>query len=94
MENQIFLLTSKNQVDYILDHADQENIQHGFMYSFGAFNKPTKYLGIDNTTGDLWHEEFDSMQACVEWLTEQKNSEHEFLIVRYIDSEGINLMWS
>ena len=26
------------------------------------------YLGIDNTTGDVWTEDFDSLTKCVKWL--------------------------
>ena len=26
------------------------------------------FIGVDNTTGDAWTEEFDSLEECQEWL--------------------------
>lgn len=27
-----------------------------------------KYIGIDNSTGDAWTEEFDTLDECKQWL--------------------------
>lgn len=27
-----------------------------------------KYIGIDNSTGDAWVEEFDTLEDCKQWL--------------------------
>jgi len=27
-----------------------------------------KFIGIDNSTSDAWTEEFDTYEACTEWL--------------------------
>ena len=27
-----------------------------------------RYVGIDNSTGDAWTEEFKTLDACLEWL--------------------------
>lgn len=27
------------------------------------------YVGIDNTTGDAWTEDFPSLEMCLSWLT-------------------------
>jgi predicted transcriptional regulator of viral defense system len=29
------------------------------------------YVGIDNSTGDAWTEDFKSLSACKRWLTKQ-----------------------
>ena len=27
-----------------------------------------KFVGIDNSTGDAWTEDFDTKQECIDWL--------------------------
>lgn len=31
-------------------------------------NESGKYIGIDNSTGDAWVEEFETLQECIRWL--------------------------
>lgn len=40
---------------------------------FGLFleHDGEKYIGIDNSAGDAWVEEFDTAQKCLEWLLEE-----------------------
>ncbi len=33
-----------------------------------------KYVGIDNTTGEAWTEEFDTKQECFDWLNGKEHS--------------------
>lgn len=35
---------------------------------FWTFGRNGKYVGIDNSTGDAWTEEFDTLDKCVRWL--------------------------
>ena len=32
------------------------------------------FVGIDNSTGDAWTEEFDQLKDCIEWLNGEKSS--------------------
>ena len=35
----------------------------------------SKYIGIDNTTGEAWTEEFDTKQECFNWLKKLEEEE-------------------
>ena len=35
-----------------------------------SFDGKTLYIGVDNSHGDVWVEEFKSLGACKRWLTE------------------------
>lgn len=34
----------------------------------------SKYIGIDNTTGDAWVEEFNTLDDCIKWLKNEENA--------------------
>lgn len=33
------------------------------------------FIGVDNTTGDAWTEEFNDLEACARWLNQEE--EHQ-----------------
>lgn len=44
-------------------------------------------IGIDNTTGDAWTEEFKELDACIQWLRE--DSVRKFLSVTFSTKKGL-----
>lgn len=32
------------------------------------FKEGNVFIGVDNSTGDCWVEEFDSLEKCINWL--------------------------
>lgn len=49
--------TTKDPVDYVDDAG-----AHRFKGDEDLF------IGIDNSTGDAWTEEFDNLEQCLNWL--------------------------
>lgn len=65
MYNKITEITSKQYTD-ILDNAE-----YGYWEPYGLFfvRDGNSYIGIDNSTGECWTEEFTSFSACKKWLS-------------------------
>lgn len=50
----------------LLDVIETREPQGLFLYDAGD-----KVIGVDNSTGDAWTEEFPDREKCLRWLTDQ-----------------------
>lgn len=43
---------------------------------FWTIDESEKIIGIDNSTGEAWTEEFDAPEECLSWLSEEGHHEY------------------
>ena len=58
----MIILSSLKQLNLVVNRKDER--REKFLASC-----EDKWIAIDNTTGDIWTEEFDSFISAVKWLT-------------------------
>jgi hypothetical protein len=46
-----------------------------------------KYIGIDNSSGDAWTEEFDNLDICLEWLKGEIDTEEAYRLDKEVMNE-------
>lgn len=64
-------IVDKEALSYIIDHPKQ---QKGLYLSLLEDCEDDAVLvACDNSTGDLWFEEFDSVKAAAKWLRREKD---------------------
>lgn len=62
-------LSNKKFIEIVSD-------QHNWKKNLGLFwtNEENAYVGMDNTTGDAWVEEFETLRGCLDWLVGDENN--------------------
>ncbi|BCR35567.1 hypothetical protein [Mariniplasma anaerobium] len=58
----MIIISSLEKLNLVIEHKDLRREK------FLAFSDD-KWIAIDNTTGDIWTEEFDTFISAVKWLT-------------------------
>ena len=61
--------------------VSREDAEHIIRYRkpLGLFYRESNgmFIGIDNSTGDAWTEDFDRLEDCIRWLTEEEKPINE-----------------
>jgi hypothetical protein len=61
--------------------VSMEDAEHIIRYRepIGLFYRESNgmFIGIDNSTGDAWTEDFDRLEDCIRWLTEEEKPINE-----------------
>jgi hypothetical protein len=60
MKSEECLDINKEQASKIIEYREPEGL---FYHKDGD-----KFIGIDNSSGDAWTEEFGDLDTCLEWL--------------------------
>lgn len=70
-ENLIKEINDK-EFDALLESGSKGKYEPAGLFIKIAENKSGNavYIGIDNSTGNAWTEEFNSRKTCLEWLNE------------------------
>lgn len=61
MSNTTIKEVGRNQAKQIIN--TRQSIGKYWLFDFSG-----KYIGLDNSSGEAWMEEFDTKQECIEWL--------------------------
>lgn len=56
------------QIEEITAERAEEIIEKYEPEGLFFFTENGKYIGIDNSTGDAWTEEFETLEECEKWL--------------------------
>ena len=61
-------------------HSDNWNACPGDYYfqSEKSATGEKVWVGCDNSTGDMWTEDFPSKKACINWLTDKSTTVNEY----------------
>lgn len=57
-------ISPKQYVKILDSYNGREYLYRGKYYLI----RGNKYIGVDNSTGDCWVEEFDTLDECIDWL--------------------------
>ena len=52
------------------DEIIEKRVPKGLFYTISSVEDRKVYVGIDNSTGDAWTEDFKSLGACKRYLLE------------------------
>lgn len=55
-------------LNYYIDYWCRNILDDNRKLLYGYDEESGLYIGIDNSTGECWTEEFDSEDACINWL--------------------------
>lgn len=69
--NKIIKIVDKAVMSYVIDHQAQLK---GLYLSLENGTDGPGLVACDNSTGDLWCEEFDSVRDAVKWLRREKDA--------------------
>lgn len=68
MELEEIVKSELTAVKFISPREADKIIETRIPYGRFAMKDGNRYIGIDNTTGDAWTEEFPSLHKCLTWL--------------------------
>lgn len=68
--NKIIKIIDKAAMSYVIDHQAQLK---GLYLSLENGTDGPVLVACDNSTGDLWCEEFDSVRDAVKWLRREED---------------------
>ena len=52
-----------------------------------------RFVGIDNSTGDAWVEEFTTKQECIDWLEGKGKEDEEISITKISKGDIVKTAW-
>lgn len=58
----------QNVINYYIDYWCRNILDDDRELLYGYDEESGIYIGIDNSNGECWVEEFDSENACINWL--------------------------
>lgn len=68
--NSIHVVTKKWFNEFLTANENNRKFEPEGLFMFKA---DRKYIGVDNSTGEAWTEEFGNMKKCLEWLRKEAN---------------------
>ena len=65
------ILTEEHAYHYFQEALEALDNKEPIHHAEGYFIENDTYVAFDNSTGDLWVEEFDTVQEAIDWLSDK-----------------------